>query len=233
MPSQTHAVLVDLFRSAPSLALDLLSTSGIAVPGAPPRVLDSTFPVTSPDYHVDLALVCEDAVAEWARRPVTLGARGSVFHAIVLGPAAMPRAATPAAMELAVLSALAHGAAQPDTLRLAIEAIDAAGPQRGAAYLDLLRYHLGAALERALEELMATSERPYLSDWANGHYDRGVAAGKTAEARAALLTVLIARGITPSDADRARIDACTDVATLHAWIERAVRAMKSTDVFAG
>jgi hypothetical protein len=236
MPSQTHTVLVDLFRSAPSLALDLLSASGIDVPGAGLRVLDSTFPVTSPDYHVDLALVCEDdarspslvvlvevqldhdpdkhfswplyqaaararfrcaaevlvvtideRVAEWARKPVTLGARGSVFHAI-----------------------------------------DAAGRQRGAAYLDLLRYHLGAALERALEELMATNERPFLSDWANGHYDRGRAVG----ARSALLTVITARGIPLGDDDRARIEACADVAALDTWLTRAVRAATSAEIFA-
>jgi hypothetical protein len=44
MPSQTHAVLVDLFRSAPSLALDLLNATGITVSAAALTVLDSTFP---------------------------------------------------------------------------------------------------------------------------------------------------------------------------------------------
>jgi hypothetical protein len=64
MPSQEHALLVDLFRASPRLALDLLGALGVggdAVLSANPRLLESTFPVTSPDYHVDLALACDDA----------------------------------------------------------------------------------------------------------------------------------------------------------------------------
>ena len=156
MPSQTHAVLVDLFRSAPSLAFDLLSATGIAVPAADLRILDSTFPVTTPDYHVDFAVGCYDVV----------------------------------------------------------------------------RYHLGAALDRALEAIMATSERPYLSDFANDYYAKGRAAGEAAHARAALLTVIGARAILLGDDDRARIDACTDIGTLDAWLGRAARAAAVAEIFA-
>jgi hypothetical protein len=219
MPSQTHAVLVDLFRSAPSLALDLLSATGIAVSASASRVLDSTFPVTSSDYHVDLAVVCEDEagsptlvilievqldddgdkrftwplyqaaararfrcdacvlvvaiderVAAWAGTPVSLGPGGQAFQALVLGPSAVPHATDPSTPELAVLSALAYGATEPDTLCFAVASIDAMTAQdRRAAYFDLLRYHLGAALDRALEANMATSERKYLSDFANDY----------------------------------------------------------------
>jgi hypothetical protein len=71
--------------------------------------------------------------------------------------------------ELAVLSALAHGAEESDTLSRALLSIDAIQDHdRRRAYFDLVRCHLGAALDRALEALMATSERPYLSDFANG-----------------------------------------------------------------
>jgi len=61
MPSQEHALLVDLFRSAPSLALDLLRAGGAEVTTASLRLVDTTFPVPSPDYHVDLAVACDDA----------------------------------------------------------------------------------------------------------------------------------------------------------------------------
>src|ERR1700678_1740565 len=63
MPSQAHALLVDLFRASPRLALDLLGALGVggdAVGSASPRLLESTFSATSPDYHVDLALACDD-----------------------------------------------------------------------------------------------------------------------------------------------------------------------------
>jgi hypothetical protein len=78
---------------------------------------------------------------------------------------------------------------------------------------------------------MATNERPFLSDWANGHYDKGRAAGEVIGARTALLTVITARGIPRGDDDRARIEACADVAALDAWLTRAVRAATSAEIF--
>jgi hypothetical protein len=279
MPSQTHAVLVDLFRSAPSLALDLLSAAGIAVSATAPRVHESTFPVESSDYHVDLAVVCEDEassptlvilvevqldvdadkpfswplylaaararfrcdacvlvvamserVAAWAGTPVPLGPGGQVFRALVLGPSAVPHAKAPSTPELAVLSALAHGATEPDTLCLAVASIEAmTKPDRRAAYFDLLRYHLGTALERALEANMATSERKYLSDFANNYYDKG----RVEASRTMLVTVLTARGIPLGGDDRARIDTCADLAALEAWVARAVGATTVAEVFEG
>jgi len=100
----------------------------------------------------------------------------------------------------------------------------------------LLRYHLGAALDRALEAIMATSEHKYLSDFARKYYDEGIAEGRTrgeiARARTALLTVLAGRDIALSEELRARIDACADLATLDAWLVRAVRAADVAEVFA-
>jgi hypothetical protein len=276
MPSQEHAVLVDLFRSDPSLALELLRSTGIDVPAAGLRLLDSTFPVTSPDYHVDLAVACDDAsgapalvvlvevqlevdrdktrswplyqaaararfkcdacvlvvaieehVAAWASTPIVLGPGGSVFHAIVLGPTAIPRIVAEATPELALLSALVHGAAEPDTIRLAVSSIAPLDEKRAAAYFDLLRYHLGEALDRALEAFMATREHKYLSDFARKYYDDGEAA----RARAALLTVITARDIALRDDERARIDACADIVTLDGWLARAARATSATEIF--
>jgi hypothetical protein len=284
MPSQVHAVLVDLFRAAPSLALDLLRSTGADVSAAGVRILDTTFPVTSPDYHVDLTVVCDDAggvpslavlvevqldtdtdkraswpfhqaaararfkcdacvlvlairesVAEWASRPVVLGPCGSVFRAIVLGPSAVPHVVAPTTPELALLSALAHGAREEATVQLAIDSMHELDDRRAAAYFDLLRYHLGEALDRALEARMTTSEHPYLSDFARRYYDSGKAEGEARgeahRARAALLTVIQARDIPLGDADRARIERCSDVPTLDLWLARAARATDATGVF--
>ena len=98
---------------------------------------------------------------------------------------------------------------------------------RRRAYFDLVRYHLGAALDRALEAIMATSERPYLSDFANSYYDKG----RAAHAREALLTVISARAIPVGDGERMRIDACTDVGTLDEWLGRAARATTIAEIF--
>ncbi len=135
--------------------------------------------------------------------------------------------------ELALLSALAHGEAEPETIGPALAATRALSDDRAAAYFDLLRYHLGEALDRALEAFMTTSEHKYLSDVARKYYGDGEAAGRAAgetegEAkwkRAALLAVVDARGLVASPEIRARIDACSDVALLDRWIARAVTAV--------
>ncbi len=293
MPSQVHALLVDLFRAAPSLALDLLRATGADVTASRLRLLDSTFPVTSPDYHVDLAVACDDPrgeprlvvlvevqlapdadkrtswplyqaaararfncdacvlvvaieehVADWASEPVPLGPGGSVFRAVVLGPADVPHVVAQATPELALLSALAHGAREPQTVSLAVAAISELEEARARAYFDLLRYHLGKALDRALEAIMTMSEHKYLSDFARKYYDdgeakgmakgeaKGKAEGEAKRARAALLTVITARDIPLGDAERARIEACTDVAALDTWLARAARATSPREIFA-
>jgi hypothetical protein len=63
-PSQVHAILVDVFRAMPGFALARLRAMGVGdaeVLGATPRIVESTFPVTTPDYHVDLAIACDSS----------------------------------------------------------------------------------------------------------------------------------------------------------------------------
>jgi len=147
--------------------------------------------------------------------------------------------------ETALLSALAHGANDLDRVRVAVASIaELDDDGRARAYFDLLRYHLGAALDRALEAIMATSEHRYLSDFARKYYDagreegreEGIAEGQNrgevARARTALLTVLAGRDIALGEELRARINACADLATLDAWLVRAVRAADVAEIFA-
>ena len=53
--------------------------------------------------------------------------------------------------------------------------------------------------------------------------------GRLTEARAALRRVLARRQLTPSKDDDARIEACTDLATLERWLDRAVTALSVSD----
>jgi predicted transposase YdaD len=79
----------------------------------------------------------------------------------------------------------------------------------------------------------------YQSDFAKKYVAQGRAEGKAegkAEGRAegeakALLHILAARRLTPSEAQQARILACTDLPTLERWIERAVTAETTDAVF--
>jgi hypothetical protein len=53
--------------------------------------------------------------------------------------------------------------------------------------------------------------------------------GRLTEARSALRRVLARRQLTPSQDDDARIEACTDLATLERWLDQAVTAVSISD----
>lgn len=57
-----------------------------------------------------------------------------------------------------------------------------------------------------------------------------VSEARLTERRAALRQVLVGRQLTPSQDDEARIDACTDLATLERWLDRAITATSILDV---
>ena len=60
----------------------------------------------------------------------------------------------------------------------------------------------------------------------------GKAEGAVGSTREALRTVLSERGLSLSKADRERIEKCTDVEQLSAWLRRAVTADSVSEVFA-
>jgi hypothetical protein len=59
--------------------------------------------------------------------------------------------------------------------------------------------------------------------------DKGLLEGRLTEARSALRRVLARRQLMPSKDDDARIEACTDLATLERWLDRAVTAVSASD----
>ena len=61
---------------------------------------------------------------------------------------------------------------------------------------------------------------------------RGMAKGEAKGRAASVVAVLSARGMRLSDQQRARLEACSDVATLDRWIVRAATAESADDVFA-
>src|SRR5262249_31105521 len=54
--------------------------------------------------------------------------------------------------------------------------------------------------------------------------------GRLTATRASLRRVLARRQLTPSQDDDARIEACTDLATLERWLDRAITAVSVSDV---
>ena len=77
---------------------------------------------------------------------------------------------------------------------------------------------------RALEELMSQGNYQYQSDFARKY----VAEGKAE----AILRVLDARRFAVSDAQRARVLACSDAALLDRWLDRAVTAASADEALA-
>jgi len=59
--------------------------------------------------------------------------------------------------------------------------------------------------------------------------DKELMEGRLIEARVLLRRVLARRQLTPSKADDARIEACTDLATLERWLDRAITAVSISD----
>jgi hypothetical protein len=59
----------------------------------------------------------------------------------------------------------------------------------------------------------------------------GMAKGRAEGLRDAILAVLAARGLAVSEADRARVEECSDIATLSRWHTRAVSAATTHEIF--
>ncbi len=126
-----------------------------------------------------------------------------------------------------------------------LELLDA---ERGRLYSDMVLSQLNAAAQEALEAYMESEGYELQSEWAKGHYARGlekghaagvqeghvrgVAAGQVEAQRAALRNIFEARGLSLSDADRARIESCGDSDVLDRWIRVAATANSTRDVFA-
>jgi hypothetical protein len=180
----------------------------------------------------DVVIVAPEAtVANLLRRPVALGAR-SVFQAIVVGPEELRPELAHRSPELAFLCALAHGSEEPELVLEAAKLFDELPGERGALLLELVLSALPEKTRKVLEEIMQSGHYEYKSEYLRGLLERGRTEGRAEGARAALLAVLAARGITPSDGGRARIEACTEVDVLQCWTTRAVSATHEDEVFA-
>jgi hypothetical protein len=130
--------------------------------------------------------------------------------------------------ELAVLSALTHGAGPDPTpiFEALLTALDIIDHDHANLYTDLVFAVLPAAARDCLEELMTTTSHRYQSDFARRYFNEGEARGKVT----ALLDILNARGVEIPDEVRADITGCTDVDRLGVWILRAITADKIQDL---
>jgi urease accessory protein UreF len=157
----------------------------------------------------------------------------------VLGPASVPEVTEPAAAEreteLAVLSAVAHGNG-PNGLAVVQAALVALGRldrEHAAVYFQIIWNALREPMRRALEALVMErqiEDKATFPPFAQQLIDRGFREGELKGLRDALLRLSARAGITLTEDEHARIQACDDAATLERWVQNVLGAKTAADI---
>ncbi|WP_437782074.1 hypothetical protein [Sorangium sp. So ce1097] len=205
-------------------------------------------------------VVAPDAgVAAWAAENIDLGLGRGHVAPLVLGPAVVPEITDPAdaeeETELAVLSAVAHGNG-PSGLTVVQAALAALGrldQAHAMVYFQVIWNGLREPMRQALEALVMERQiegeatfppslqrlidRGKLEGVREGRLEgmregklEGMREGELKGKRDTLLRLLARAGIVLTEDESARIQACTDVATLDRWIENVLGAKTATEV---
>jgi hypothetical protein len=175
---------------------------------------------------VMLLVLCPDVtITRWCSRSIPTGHPRLELTPLVCDTSMIPAITEPKeaahSPELAVLSAIAHGAEPEgvDVLRALLKVIGDLDHDRACKYADVvLKLLPGETAKHLWEDLMATGTYEYQSDFARRYVAEGKAEGKAED----VIRVLTARGFTVSDALRDNVNSITDIAVLDTLIERAV-----------
>lgn len=189
-----------------------------------------------------LLVVCQDvATANWARGPWHIGPQqwtSLTMSPMVLGPHNVPAVTDPcvaaADIPLATLSAITH-ANEPcidailKTLATALQSID---EDDALIFAELTELGLGKGpAGRTWRQLMTVDLSFFRSETSQRLRAEGQAQGRAQGVANSILHVLAARGIDVPEPIHERIASCADLATLEAWLDRAVVADTATDLF--
>ena len=183
-------------------------------------------------------VVAPDAdVAAWAMEPIDSGLGRGSCSPLVLGPAIVPRITDEALAEqepeLALLSAVAHGNGPNglDVIQAFSRALDRLDRELAAAYFQIVYTALREPMRNALEAMVMERQAetkatfpPLMQKLIDG--------GELKGARGVLLRLIAQAGIALSDDDRARVQACADLATLERWVDNVRDAKTAADVLA-
>jgi hypothetical protein len=191
---------------------------------------------------IALVVAPDAAVAAWAAQPIDLGLGCGTLRPVVLGPASVPEVTDPAVAEreaeLAVLSAMAHGNGPKGlaVLRAALGALGRLDQEHAAVYFQIVYNVLREPMRQALEALMEgqTEDKATFPPFVQRLIDRGKLEGRregrVEGLRDALFQLLAHAGITLTEEERARIQACTEPETLFRWLENVLGAQSAADV---
>ncbi|MFO0756316.1 MAG: hypothetical protein U0359_07475 [Byssovorax sp.] len=196
---------------------------------------------------VVLVIATDAEVAAWAAEPIDLGLGRGTLEPFVLGPATLPALTDPAMadqeVELSVLSAMAHGNG-PEGLAVLQAAFGALGRldrEHAAVYFQIIWNVVREPMRQALEKLVMEGQiegKATFPPFAQRLIEqgerkgelKGKIEGKVEALHEALLRLLARAGLALGEGDRARIEACNDIATLDRWIENVIGAKTISDV---
>ncbi|MEU6860414.1 hypothetical protein AB0B28_16275 [Glycomyces sp. NPDC046736] len=172
------------------------------------------------------------ATARWARGPFRLGL--AAFPSVTVSPLVAGPDNVPFVTEVedavedvafAVFSALTHRL-NPDiekALGPLAQALDTVQPEQGAVWADLIEVGLAGCAQDFWRKIMQTMQYEFGSQLAQQ-------SAAKAEARI-ILKFLDMRGVFVSDEDRRRIESCTDLEMLEAWVMRAPSVESVDELF--
>ena len=185
-------------------------------------------------------VVAPDAdVAAWATEPIDSGLGRGSCSPLVLGPEIVPRVTDEALAaqepELAILSAVAHGngANGLDVVQAFFRALDRLDRELAAAHFQIVYTAMREPMRIALEAMVMerqTQAKATFPPFMQKLIDRGELEGELKGARGVLLRLVAQAGISLSDDDRARVQACNELATLERWVDNVRDAKTAADV---
>ncbi|WP_437721382.1 hypothetical protein [Sorangium sp. So ce861] len=194
---------------------------------------------------VVLVVAPDAGVAAWAAESIDLGLGLGHVAPLVLGPAVVPEITDPAdaEAEVAVLSAVAHGNG-PNGLAVVEAAIAALGrldQEHAMVYFQLIWNALREPMRQALEALIMERQiegEATFPPFVQKLIDRGmregelkgIREGELKGKRDTLLRQLARAGIVLTENESARIQACTDIATLDRWLDNILGAKTAAEV---
>jgi hypothetical protein len=188
-----------------------------------------------------LVVVAPDAaVATWAGRAIHLGG-GNEFTPMVVGLQVIPiiknRDTAARLPELAVLSALAHGQGEhgTDVGRAAFEGLETLASDQKALYSAIIFTALNAAAKAVLRNAMSSARYDIFSfppfvEQMQTFRSEAKAEGKAEGKAEAILAVLNSRSVEITEAGRAQILSCRDLAQLDLWLTQSTRAARLEDL---
>lgn len=193
---------------------------------------------------VEVVVVCfDEKTATALAKPIRLGLGTSHFTPLVVTPADFPvklPAEVPTADRLLLATLAYAGHPDDEELRAMVRATYAelrrthhAGTGEAGLYAEFIKSVVqGEALKRLEEDMRVMERIEFESEIGRRAQAEGRAEGEVKGIAASVLLVLEAGGVPVSAAQRERILACTDRATLTRWLSRARTATSVDELFA-